>query len=120
MTGGSVAYYPFPDDDGATLWRTISKLPASLGLRMTWRPTQDWLLEVTPTLSVALGVNLARFGVRRLDLTMQSGRLVVPAAAVDVVRATMERRPNAPAIWSRVEGVEFATEIARRAFEEAL
>lgn len=120
MSGGSVAYYPFPDDGGAALLRSILRLPASWRLAVTWRPTQDWLLEVTPALSVALAVNYARFGARRLDPTMQGCRLLVPAAAVDMIRATLERRPNVSAVWSRVEGLEFTTEGARRAFEAAL
>lgn len=120
MTGGSLACYPFPDDNGATLHRVISRLPESLRLAMSWKPTQDWLLEVPPHLSVALAVNYVRCGVRRLDPTMQSGLLFVPAAAVDAIQGVLVKRSSVSAIWSRVEGVEFATDKARRAFEAVL
>lgn len=120
MTGGSVAYYPFPDDGGLTLLRTISRLPASVRLAMTWQPSQDRLLEVPPPLSVALAVNYVRYGIRRLDPTMQSGRLLVPSQAVAAIKTILRNRPDVPAFWSSVEGIEFATARSRRAFEALL
>lgn len=120
MTGGSVAHYPFPDDEGATLHRLISILPEALRLAMSWKPTQDWFLEVPPHLSVALAVNYVRCGVRRLDPAIQSGLLFVPAAAVAAIQAVLAKRSNVPAFWSRIEGVEFATDQDRIAFEALL
>lgn len=117
MTNGSRAYYPFPDDGGAALYRVISKLSAADRLAMTWQPTPDWVLEVPPPLSVALAANYARKGVRRLDQTMQSGRLLVPAREVAAIQTALAKRPNATATWSRVEGVEFANARARQTFE---
>lgn len=120
MTGGSVAYYPFPDDGGAALHRVIAKLSAADRLGMTWQPTQDWLLEVPAALSIALSVNYVQRGVRRLDPSIRSGRLLVPATAVAAIQAVLEKRPNAALLWARIEGIEFSTARSRQAFEGAL
>ncbi len=111
------ARYPFPDDDGVSLDRVLTRLSADDRLAMTWRPTEDWLLEVSPALSVALAAVLGRVGVRKLEPTMRSGLVLVPERAMRSVQAALAKRPNVSAVWSRVEGVEFATERSRRAFE---
>ena len=65
MTGGSVDYYPFPDDGSQTLHRVISRLPERDFLALSWRPSTDWLLKVSPGLARALagmGVESAAAG----------------------------------------------------------
>lgn len=119
MTGGSVGYYPFPDDDAATLHRVIASLPAAEGLAATWRPTENWLLEVNPRLAMALSDIFDDAGVRRLDPSWKAGAVLVPHG----VRAAVEGVLN-PAggqgKWSQIEAVEFATAGSRRAFEALL
>lgn len=114
------AHYPFPDDDGVSLDRVLTQLSADDCLAMTWRPTEDWLLEVSPALSVALAAVLGRIGVRKLEPTMQSGLVLVPERALRSVRAALAKRPSVSAVWSRIEGVEFATDRSRAAFERLI
>lgn len=116
----SFAHYPFPDDDGASLDRVLTRLSADDRLAMTCRPTEDWLLDVSPALSVALAAVLGRLGVRKLEPTMRSGLVLVPERAVRSVQAALAKRPSVSAVWSRVEGVEFATDRSRAAFEAML
>ena len=119
MTGGSVAYYPFPDDDGATLDRVISRLPDYLRLAMSWKPTQDWVLEVPPHIAVAVSGLFSDAGVRQLDPSWKAGALLVPY----VVRAAVEGVLNAVQAsgrWSQIEGVQFDSACVRLAFEAAL
>lgn len=47
MTGGSVAYSPFPDDSSQTLHRVISRLSEEDRRDMTWQPSTGWLVEVS-------------------------------------------------------------------------
>jgi len=119
MTDGSVAYYPLLDDDGATLERVISVLPEEHRRAMTRRPTEDWLLEVSPRLADALSCLFDHMGVRHPDPSWKPGAVLVPdgirTAVEDVLKAA-----GRSGRWSQVEGVEFATEHSRRAFEAAL
>lgn len=87
---------------------------------MTWQPTDGWLLELPPPLSVAMASVFAGLGVRRLDPTMQSGRVLVPVWAVAAIQAALSKRPNVPAVWSWAEGVEFANARSQCAFDAAL
>lgn len=120
MTGGSVGFYPFPEDDGETLHGVLSKLLPEDRIAMTSRPTEDWLLEVPPPLSVAIAAVFARLGVRRVYTTMESGRVLVPALAVPAIQASLARRPNGHAMWSKIEGIEFSSARSRRAFETVI
>lgn len=80
MTGGSVDYYPFPDDDGATLHRLLSRLPVEHSRAMRWRPTEDWLLEVPPHIAEAVSGLFSHAGVHQLDPSWKAGALLVPHA----------------------------------------
>jgi len=59
----SLAHYPFPDDASQTLTRLISTLSEEDRDAMTWRPTEDWLLEVSPGFARALADMFADAGV---------------------------------------------------------
>lgn len=83
MTDRSLAFYPFPDDGSQTLHRVISRLPMEHRRAMTWRPTEDWLLEVSPNSAKALSGLFSHAGVHQLDPSWKAGALLVP----DVVRA---------------------------------
>lgn len=119
MTDRSVAFYPLPDDGGATLDRVISTLPVEHSRAMRWLPTEDWLLEVPPHVAEALSGMFSDAGVRQLDPSWKAGALLVP----DVVRAAVEGVLNAVQAcgrWSQIEGVEFDSSLARLTFEAAL
>ncbi len=120
MTGGSVAYYPLPDDGGANLDRVISRLPIAHSRGMVWRSTEDWLLETSPAYARGLSDLFASEGVRILGADWRLGGVLVPDHIRASVEAVLGCVPDSPAVWFQVEGVEFATAEARRAFEAAL
>jgi len=120
MTGGSVAYYPFPDDGGATLYRVISRLPVEHNRAMTWRPTEDWLLEVSPAFARGLSDMFEDAGVHQPDTDWRSGGVLVPGHIRASVEAVLKCVPTSPAAWSRIEGIEFDTAEAQQSFEAAL
>ena len=120
MTGGSVDYYPFPDDENQTLHRMISGLPNSLRSAMNWKPTQGWLLEVSPAFARGLSDMFADAGVRLLDPAWRAGGVFVPALIRTSVEAVLECVPTSPAAWFQIEGIEFDSAEARQAFEAAL
>jgi len=115
----SLAHYPFPDDACETLTRVISKLPGRERQAMTWRPTEDWLLEVSPDVAKYITDTFGDAGVRQLDPDWRPGAVLVPAR----VRAAVQgwfNETDSPAKWFLVEGIEFATARSRRAFEALL
>lgn len=119
MTGGSVAFYPFPDDDNLTLHRVLSKLPVVDRRAITWEPTLDWLLEVSTDVAESISDAFAGAGVRQLDPDWRSGAVLVPDHIRSAVEACLDQH-DAPAKWFLVEGVEFATARSRRAFESVI
>lgn len=119
MTSGSVAYYPFPDDGGATLTRIVAKLPTADRMAATWRPTENWLLEVSARLAQALPGLFEEAGVRRLDPAWKPGAVLVPHGVRPAIEAVLSAAGRSGK-WSSVEGVEFATARSQRAFEAAL
>lgn len=120
MTGGSVAYYPFPDDGGATLDRVISRLPVEHNRATTWRPNEDWLLEVSPAFARGLSDMFEDAGVHQPDTGWRPGGVFVPNPIRTSIEAVLKCVPTSPATWFQVEGVEFDTAEARQAFEAAL
>lgn len=116
MIGGSVAYYPFPDDSSQTLHRLLSKLTVADRRAITWQPTLDWLLEVSPDVAEGIAHTFGDAGVRQLDPDWRPGAVLVPAHIRSAVEGCLEER-DAPAKWLLVDGVEFATARSRRAFE---
>lgn len=116
MTGGSVDYYPFPDDGNQTLHRVISRLSEGDRRDMTWRPSTDWLLEVSPGLARALAVMFQGAGVYQPDPVGMPDGVLVP----DAVRSLVERVLDvirSPGTWFQIDGVEFIDQEAKRAFE---
>jgi hypothetical protein len=116
MTGGSVGYYPFPDDGNQTLHRVISTLPRQHAQAITWRPSTDWLLEVSPSLARALTGMFQDAGVYQPDPVGMPDRVLVP----DAIRSSVERVLDvirSPGTWFQIEGVEFWNQEAKRAFE---
>lgn len=116
MTGGSVAYYPFPDDSSQTLHKVLSKLPVADRRAITWQPTLDWLLEVSPDVAEGISDTFGDAGVRQLDPDWRPGAFLVPARLRAAVQGCFDET-DTPAKWSQVEGVDFATARSRRAFE---
>ncbi len=116
MIGGSVAYYPFPDDNSRTLHRVLSELTVADRRAITWQPTLDWLLEASPDVAEDISDTFSDAGVRQLDPDWKSGAVLVPDHIRSAVEGCLEERDGS-AKWSQVEGVEFATERSRRAFE---
>ena len=86
MTGGSVYYYPFPDDGSQTLYRVISGVPEAHRHAMSWRPTEDWLLEVSQALAVTLSGMFNDAGVRQPDPVGMRDGVLVP----DEMRSSVE------------------------------
>jgi hypothetical protein len=116
MTGGSVDYYPFPDDGSQTLHRVISRLPERDFLALSWRPSTDWLLEVSPGLARALAAMFEHSGVYQSDPIEMPDRVLVP----DDIRASVEGVLDvirSPGTWFQIEGVEFWNQEAKLAFE---
>lgn len=116
MTGGSVDYYPFPQDGNQTLHRVISRLPQQHAQAITWRPSTDWLLEVSPGLAHALAGMFETAGVFQPDPTGMPDRVLVP----DAIRSSVEGVLNvirSPGTWFQIEGVEFWNQEAKLAFE---
>ena len=116
MIGRSAAYYPFPDDSSQTLHRVLSKLPVEDRRAITWQPTLDWLLEVSPDVAEGISDTFGDAGVRQLDPDWRPGAVLVPDHIRSAVEGCLDGH-DAPAKWSQVEGVEFATARSRRAFE---
>lgn len=116
MTCSSVDYYPFPDDGSLTLHRVISKLPQQHAQAVTWRPSPDWLLEVSPSLAHALTGMFQAAGVYHPDPVGMPDRVLVN----DDIRSSVERVLDvirSPGTWFQIEGVEFTNQAAKRAFE---
>jgi hypothetical protein len=119
MTGGSVAFYPFPDDGSQTIHRVISRLPVEHRQAMTWRPSDDWLLEVSKGLAEALSGMFGDAGVLQLDASWKPGAVLVPDGIRTAVQGVLDASGTASK-WSRIEGVEFDTARSRGAFEAAI
>lgn len=119
MTGDSVAFYPFPNDGNQTLHRVLSKLPVADRQAITWEPTLDWLVEVSPDVAEGISDTFANAGVRQLDPDWRSGAVLVPDHIRSAVAACLGES-DGPAKWFQIEGVEFATARSRRAFEAAI
>lgn len=119
MIGGSVGFYPFPDDSSQTLHRVLSKLSVADRRAMNWRPTLDWLLEVSPNVAEDITHMFGDAGVRQLDRDWRPGAVLVSDHIRSAVAKWLEER-DAPAKWFQVEGVEFATARSRRAFEAVI
>ena len=119
MTGGSVAYYPFPDDGNQTLHRVISRLPHEHFDAITWRPTTDWLVAVSPGLARALPEMFSGSGLYQPDPSGMPDRVLVPedirSSVVGVLTAA-----KSPGTWFQIEGVEFWNLEAKRAFEDLI
>lgn len=120
MTGGSLACYPFPDDGGATLDRVISRLSIEHRRGMTWRPIEDWFLEVSPAIARRLSDMFEDAGVYRPDTDWRPGGVFVPDPIRTSIEAVLKCVPSSLATWFQIEGVEFDTSEARQAFEAAL
>ena len=120
MTGGSVDYYPIPDDACETLNRVISTLSVEDRQAMTGWPTGDWLLEVSPGFARALADMFEDAGVHQPDTDWRPGGVLVPDHIRTSVEAVLKCVPTSPAVWFQIEGVEFYTAEARQAFEAAL
>lgn len=119
MTGCSVAYYPFPDDDSQTLHRMISKLPVEHRRAMVWRPTEDWLLEVSPGAARELKEMFSGTGLYQPDPVGMPDTVLVP----DAIRSSVEgvlAAAKSPGTWFQFEGVEFWNQEAKLAFEAVL
>jgi hypothetical protein len=96
----SIAAYPFPDDDGRTLARLVSRLPDQARFDMTWRPTDDWLLTITPRWPKA-----------------RSYQVIIPNRRRPMVHCSLMCLPVQSVAWQRVEAVEFGSSASRIAFE---
>ena len=119
MTGGSLDYYPFPDDGSQTLHGVLSRLPESHFDAMCWRPSTDWLLEVSPGLARALAGMFEAAGVYQPDPAGMPDKVLVP----DDIRSSVERVLDvirSPGTWFQIEGVEFWNQEAKLAFEAAI
>ena len=115
----SLAHYPFPDDDNQTLTRLISTLSEEDRDAMTWRPTRDWLLEVSPDFARGLSNMFAEAEVHQPDPAWRPGAVLVP----DHIRTSVEAVLNvikSPGIWFQIEGLEFFNQRARQAFEDLI
>jgi len=115
-----LAHYPFPDDASQTLTRLISALSAEDRDAMSWRPTEDWLLEVSPGFARGLSDMFADAGVHQPDTDWRPGGVLVPDHIRTSVEAVLKCVPDTSVTWFQVEGVEFTTAQARQAFEAAL
>ena len=116
----SLDHYPFPDDASETLHRLTATLSEVDRQAMTWRPTRDWLLEVSPGFARGLSDMFADAGAYQPDTDWRPGGVLVPDHIRTSVMAVLKCVPESPATWFQVEGVEFATAEARQAFEAAL
>ncbi len=116
----SVAYYAFPDDDCVSLDRVLTRMSSDDRLATIWRPTEDWLLEVSPGVARALTEMFAEAGVHQPDTDWRPGGVLVPEPMRASVEGVLRCVPEAVATWSRIEGVDFATTEARQAFEAAI
>ena len=116
----SMAHYPFPDDASQTLTRLISTLSEEDRDAMTWRPTEDWLLEVSPSLARGLSNMFGSSGVHQPDTDWRPGGVLVPDQIRASVEAVLKCVPDTSATWFQIAGVEFETAQARQAFEAAL
>ena len=119
MTDGSVDYYPFPQDGNQTLHRVISRLPQQHAHAMSWQPSTDWLLEVSPGLARALADKFQGAGVYQPEPVGMPDGVLVP----DDIRSLVERVLDgirSPGTWFQIEGVEFWNQEAKLAFEAAL
>ena len=119
MTGGSVDYYPFPDDGSQTLHGVLSQMPEKHFLAMSWRASADWLLEVSPGLARALAGMFPGGGVYQPDPVEMPDRVLVPDAIRSSVEGVLEVL-RSPGTWFQIEGVEFWDQEAKLAFEAAL
>ncbi len=116
MTGGSVDYYPFPDDGGQRLHGVLSRLSEEDRRDVTWRASTDWLLEVSQSLARALTDMFQGAGVYQPDPVGMPNGVLVP----DEIRSSVERVLDvirSPGTWFQIEGVEFTNQAAKRAFE---
>jgi hypothetical protein len=116
MTGGSVDYYPFPDDGSQTLHGVLSQMPEKHVLAMSSRASTDWLLEVSPGLAHALAGMFQGAGVYQPDPVGMPDGVLVP----DDIRSSVERVLDvirSPRTWFQIEGVEFWNREAKLAFE---
>lgn len=116
----SLAHYPFRDDDNQTLHRLIGALPESDRRAITWRPTEDWLLEVSPGFARGLSDMFEDAGVHQPDTDWRPGGVLVPGHIRASVEAVLKCVPVSPHAWFVIEGIEFDTAEARQAFEAAL
>jgi hypothetical protein len=83
---------------------------------MSWQPSTDWLLEVSPGLARALAGMFEAAGVYQPDPDGLPDRVLVP----DDIRASVEGVLDvirSPGTWFQIEGVEFSNQEARLAFE---
>ncbi len=96
----SIASYAFPDDEGRTLLRIVSRLPNQARFDMTWLPTEDWLLTIMPRWPKA-----------------RSYAFVIPDRRRRMARWLLRCLPGLRFGWNRIEAVEFGSAAARRAFE---
>jgi hypothetical protein len=112
----SIAHYPFPEDGNQTLHRVLSKLSEEDRRAMTWLPSTDWLLEVSPAFARALVGMFGAAGAYQPDPVEMPDRVFVPddirvsvECVLDVIRS--------PGTWFQIEGVEFFNQEAKHAFE---
>jgi len=115
----SLAHYPFPDDDNQTLTRLISTLSEEDRDAMTWRPTRDWLLEVSPGFARGLSDMFAEAGVHQPDTDWRPGGVLVPDAIRSSVAGVLDVIKS-PGKWFQIEGIEFFNQRARQAFEDLI
>lgn len=116
MNCGPVTYYPFPDDGSQTLHGVLSRLSGRHIDAISWRPSTDWLLEVSPGLARALAGMFLEDGAYQPDPAGMPDKLLV----TDDIRSSVERVLDvirSPGTWFQIEGVEFWDQEAKRAFE---
>lgn len=114
MTGSNIGFYAFPDDD--SLAEIIDKLSPSHRCRLTWRPVDGGVLQISSWRARVVGLIFRTVGARALDRSL----LFIPTRLRPFLDRTIAALGTDHATSFKLEGVEFDDLESRRAFEALL
>lgn len=114
MIASNGGFYAFPDDDSLT--EVINKLSPIHRRRLTWRPVDGSILEMSSWRARVVGLIFQVAGARALDRSL----LFLPARLRPFLDRTIAVLGTDHLASFKLEGVEFDDMESRRAFEALL
>lgn len=114
MIASNVGFYAFPDD--ASLAEIINKLSPSHRRRLTWRPVDGGVVQMSSWRARVISLIFRTVGARPFDRSL----LFVPTSLRPFVNRAIAVLGTDHSTWFNLEGVEFDDLESRRAFEALL